>query len=506
MNAAINTQSAKALKSAYFCYFLAGLVMLTTCWFIWQGIEATEPDSPARSSKIVSGVLLVFLEGCAFSLAGQWREYSLQLRLLGWAIFGLQIVTMTLSNYSVGSTASKAAAASKDTLAEYKAQASAARDAAKALQADANDMRKSKHSWKRDEAGKKSDEAAKQTAAAAGTAEKMERLQAATVSSPAIDKIGETWYLVLSCVWSAIFETSSIVLMSTAGGLRRKADVGALPVDLQILELLHKIHGGPAAPAQTAPAPALPVAPAQTPMTMQVQAAPVAPATAAPVQAATQAPFTFLGFKKVPAAPIGATPAPAPTVTSFKPEGTVAPAGFSFSSKTAMAGAGALAALTAAPMTQAAPAPVHEKAPAVPSVATANSALVSVHPGASVSVQSSAPQSAPHGASETVPTGASVSVQSGASVSVQSTAKKPRAKRAVSAKLDTGTDGKAGARFKRIKAGVVAGKIRPSIRGIQAVEGGSQDVVLDYLKQLETEGVIVRKGRGFALVQKVGAA
>jgi hypothetical protein len=282
-----NLQSAKALRSAYFCYFLGALVMLTTCWFIWQGIEATEPDSPARSSKIVSGVLLVFLEGCAFSLAGQWLEYSLQLRLLGWSIFGLQIVTMTLSNFSVGSTASKAAAASKDTLAEYKAQGAAAREAAKALQADADSLRKSKHQFKRDEAGKKSDEAARQTAAAAGVAEKMERLQAATVSSPVIDKLGETWYLVLSCVWSAIFEISGIVLMSTAGGLRRKADAGALPVDQQILELLHRVHGAPAV-LQAAPQ-------------LAIESKPAAPAK----QAATPVYSSWTG-KGIPLATVGA--------------------------------------------------------------------------------------------------------------------------------------------------------------------------------------------------------
>ena len=202
-----------------------------------------------------------------------------------------------------------------------------------------------------------------------------------------------------------------------------------------------------------------------------------------------------------------ATIAPAPA--SFKVAESVAPkdysSGLAYSSKMTLAGAGALAAM-AAPVAHSAPAPVHEKAPAVPSVATANSASETVHPSASVSVQSSAPESAPHGASETVQSGASVSVHPSASVSVQSIAKKPRVKRAVSAKIDTGTDGKAAARFKRIKAGVVARKIRPSIRGIQSVEGGSQDVVMDYLRQLETEGVIIKAGRGYVLANSKGGA
>jgi hypothetical protein len=498
MNAAINSQGSKARTTAMLCFGLALLTMATTSWFVVEGIQATEPESSARWAKVASGVLLLILEAAAFGLAGQWPEHKKVLRPLGWSILALEICLMSVSQISIGLTAGKAASNGAGTIDEIRAQAKESRAAAEALRADADKLRKSKHGWLQEQAAKKSGEAAEQSKSAAAAVASLEKSAVLKVSTPIVEIVGQGGLIALSVALSLALSLSGIVLMHVAGSLWRRAS-GALPVDQQILELLHRIHGGSAAPAQT-------------PVAMQVQAAPVAPAPApaAPVQAAVSAPFSFIGFKKAPAAPIGATPAPALPVTDFKPAGTVAPSGFSFSSKTAMAGAGALAALSAAPVTHAAPAPVHEKAPAVPSVATANSALVSVqsgasetvHPGASVSVQSSAPQSAPPGASETVPTGASVSVQSGASVSVQSTAKKPRAKRAVSAKLDTGTDGKAGARFKRIKAGVMAGKIRPSIRGIQAVEGGSQDVVLDYLRQLETEGVIVRAGRGFVLVKK----
>ena len=49
-----DTQSEKALKSSYFCYFLAFLVMCVTAWFIVEGIQATEPDSPARHAKVAA--------------------------------------------------------------------------------------------------------------------------------------------------------------------------------------------------------------------------------------------------------------------------------------------------------------------------------------------------------------------------------------------------------------------------------------------------------------------
>lgn len=187
----------------------------------------------------------------------------------------------------------------------------------------------------------------------------------------------------------------------------------------------------------------------------------------------------------------------APVQVSYRPAGAVAPTAAPVGLSYGMFGAGALGAM-AAPVAHSSPAvPMEAKAPTTPLVSPAGSASETVQTGASVSVQSRNAKSVQSGASDMATTTASVSVQSDA--------KKSRVKRAVSAKLDTGTDGKAGARFKRVKAGVVAGKIRPSIRGIQSVEGGSQDVVLDYLRQLETEDVIVRHGRGWTLAGQGGA-
>ncbi len=465
MNAAINTQSAKALKSAYFCYFLAGLVMLVTAWVIVQGIQATEPASPARNAKVASGVLLLVLEGCVFSLAGQWREFSFVLRTLGWSIFTLQIALMTLANYSVGATAGKAAALSTATVAQIVAQADDSRKNAATLRDAAAKLNKSKHGWLNEQGGKVSAEAAQQTAAGAGAVEKLEKMQALTTSTPLVETIGETGLMVLSGAISLVMECAGIALMHVAGSLRRKASSGALPVDQQILELLHRIHGGPVAPAETvAPVTAL--------------AAPVAPAQTAPAPA------------------------------NYRPAGTASPAqkdataGLSYSSKTMLAGAGALAALTA-PMAHAAPAANADTGVSKP-----------IHAGVSETIHAQSVNTGSADASNTTPAlqeialaDVSKPIHADVSKPIQQIVKKPRAKRAVSAKLDTGIEGKAGARFKRIRAGVLAGKIRPSVRGIQAVEGGSQEVVADYLQQLEADGVIVRKGRGYAVtVTKGGAA
>ncbi len=55
------------------------------------------------------------------------------------------------------------------------------------------------------------------------------------------------------------------------------------------------------------------------------------------------------------------------------------------------------------------------------------------------------------------------------------------------------------ARFLRVRAGIEAGRIKPTIRALYAAEGASQTVATRYLLMLEQAGVIRRAGRGYAL-------
>lgn len=55
------------------------------------------------------------------------------------------------------------------------------------------------------------------------------------------------------------------------------------------------------------------------------------------------------------------------------------------------------------------------------------------------------------------------------------------------------------ARLLRVKVGIEAGRIKPSIRAIYTAEGASQEVARRYLVELEQAGVIERAGRGYAL-------
>ncbi|MCX7258568.1 MAG: hypothetical protein NTZ64_18130, partial [Polaromonas sp.] len=234
---AVNTQSAKAHRSALLCFALALLTMATTAWFVVEGINATEPDSPARWAKVASGVLLLVLEASAFGLAGQWPEHSKVLRALGWAVLALEITLMSVSQISIGMTAAKSASNGAGTIEEIRAQAREARAAADALRADAATLRKSKHGWLQQQAGERSAAAAEQSKSAAAAVASLEKHGAAVVSTPIVEIVGKGGLIGLSIALSVALSLSGIVLMHVAGSLWRRAS-GALPVDQQILELL----------------------------------------------------------------------------------------------------------------------------------------------------------------------------------------------------------------------------------------------------------------------------
>ncbi len=69
------------------------------------------------------------------------------------------------------------------------------------------------------------------------------------------------------------------------------------------------------------------------------------------------------------------------------------------------------------------------------------------------------------------------------------------------AQMDTGTTGNAATRYNRIKAGVLAGKIRPSINALMNLEGEyvGQAVAREYISAMERDGVLVKDGRFWKL-------
>ncbi len=68
-------------------------------------------------------------------------------------------------------------------------------------------------------------------------------------------------------------------------------------------------------------------------------------------------------------------------------------------------------------------------------------------------------------------------------------------------KIDTGTAGKAAARYQRVRAAVAAGQLKPSVRSIQLAEGGGTVVVRRYLQAMADEGLIARTASGYELAR-----
>lgn len=454
MNAAItttaDTRTKHAKATAYACGFLALLIFIVNAWLVIEGIQSTEPASEARYAHIAQSVLLALIEFSLFAISGLFPEFKNSFRAIGILILTLEIGLMSISQISTGLTAGKVAARSDDVVAQLKSKVDISMAQVKVEQDTAKNLNGSKHGWRHEQAAQQSTLAGTHAKSATSDIEAFQKASTvgAAVSTPMVEIIGKNGLAALSIALAFGLSISGIALTHCMGSLIRRSSV--MPVDLQILELLHRVHGAP-------------VVPAPIPMTMQVQAAPA----------------------------------------SFKPAGTVTPkdatSGFSYTGKTMMAGAGALAAMAA---------PVAHSAPAVPATvskpihADVSKPIHLEHANEGGADASNAASVAP----ETIGAGVSKPIHEGVSKPIQQIVKKPRAKRATSAKLDTGVEGKAGARFKRIRDGVKAGKIRPSVRGIQAVEGGSQAVVADYLQQLETEGVIIKAGRGYVLANSKGGA
>ena len=82
----------------------------------------------------------------------------------------------------------------------------------------------------------------------------------------------------------------------------------------------------------------------------------------------------------------------------------------------------------------------------------------------------------------------------------ENVSKSKRQSKRIAGGADTGTTGDSAHRYGLVKQAVKDG-LKPSVRAIQAKFGGSPGVLIGYLKQLETEGLTVRDGRGWKAVK-----
>ncbi|QBY56096.1 hypothetical protein [Cupriavidus oxalaticus] len=64
---------------------------------------------------------------------------------------------------------------------------------------------------------------------------------------------------------------------------------------------------------------------------------------------------------------------------------------------------------------------------------------------------------------------------------------------------DSGTGEDDGARFQRVRADILAGRLKPSLRAVYAAHGATQAVARRYLAAMEASGEIQRVGQGYVL-------
>jgi hypothetical protein len=453
MNAANNLPRWVCLALALACAGMGLWSSIVTLKFFEHGATALETDAALQA--LAKGAALLFVAGemAAFTLAAlltgrafqarRWTLYSFAGAVLAIEIFTIASVQMAMVR---GADLAQTSVASD--LTDLQKQIDAAEKSAASFSATAEALR----------ADKQVSKAMKADGLAAAerdkTSQLYDRLETARKSKrPTLTGLmGETTALIYAISRGVLVSLAGLVFFGVGGALLRSARGGALSVDQQILELLHKIHGAPVAPVAELAAPVAPVA---------------------------------------------------PVLANFKPSGSVAPkdvsSGFSYSSKTALAGAGALAAM-AAPMAHA--------APAVPAAAPVNVDIPSP-----INVDIPAPMktgvSAPvNGDVLTSPEPVNVDISSPVNVDIPATPKKARKPRVVrdGSVMDSGLSEHDGARYRRALAGVKSGKFRPSIAGLAAGVDASAPVARRYLVAMADAGVIVPSGRGFSLAGKKGGA
>lgn len=164
------------------------------------------------------------------------------------------------------------------------------------------------------------------------------------------------------------------------------------------------------------------------------------------------------------------------------------------------------------PAAFAAPAAAHPTPPAMAAAVPAPSAVRYSAPLAAVpAMLDRAHASTPGRADASTPVTAerasadAVQPQPASAKASRSQRRAPRATRVDDGqKLDTGTEGRAAARYQRVRAAVAAGQVKPSVRAIQSAEGGGTLVVRRYLQTMADEGLIERKpgGQGYLLLRR----
>ncbi len=447
-------------RAYYALAVLASLVGLAASYVTIRlfalAIQQGESDGPARELLTLAAVLFVAAELAAVFIAGllpvqRLRALRWQLTVCAVVLLAFEAVSLYGARVTLAQASESRAGAAEGRARQLRASIEANRSAAAALIAAGQRSSQSLIATSRADGAQSLRDAAALEAATARLTAELAVLEAARAPTPTA-VFGESGVIALAVTQSLLVSGIGLVFLGAAGVLVRSARDAA-----GAAASLHRAASIDAAVATRAAAPSL-----------QADA----------VTATRRAPLAVEQFQALPRGAVAAVP-------TWGRSALAAGAGL-----VTLATAPAQAAQAAQTPEPPVPAPT-ASTPQPPAASTTASppASVPLHPPAAPAASTSLhpPASTPS---------ASTSLQDDTATPA-SRARRPAAARAASVR-DADDEADA-ARFLRVRAGIEAGRIKPTIRALYAAEGASQTVATRYLLMLEQAGVIRRAGRGYAL-------
>lgn len=411
-------------------------------WLLVRGLELTEPDDKARLILTAAGVLMILTELTAFFLTALLPTARLyQLRIMGIALLVFEVVTIFGTRLVLTDSAESAAIAHATRIENVQRSIKARKADADRVRAVGERQAASDHAWTRHLGTLAIKQADAMEREIEPLREQLAELQAQR--RPTFQHaLGPQLALAHSIATPVLISSTGLVLFGVAGlMLRRNRD------EVQLVQ-----------PA------------------VQDQPDPVQPVQATPVQSISPV-QTVPEYRT--AVPMGAVPAVPQAVSAlhhWRSIAAVAP----------------LAAMSVAPVAVAAPA-----AKATAEAQAEAATTPEIEPATPVAVRS-----------EAAPVQSAVQVQTDAVQPAH-----PVQLESVQVSDDAGTDNQeigtvepeAGAGgddcYQRLRAAVLAGKVKPNVRTLREARYGGTDAVRRYLQQLAAEGLITKTTKGYALAQ-----
>lgn len=252
-----NRTSAPAFINTLPRWAYLALALACVCMGVWasyitleyfeHGAKALETDKALQALAVSAAVMFVASEMAAFALAAVLTERQLKARrwsltAFAVAVLALEVCTIVAVQLALTVGADMTQTSVIDTVADLQKQITTVEANAKTYAATAESLRAADQLKK---AALQSDKAAAETAKASQLYDRLE--EARKQKRPTLGGLmGEKTALSYAIARGILVSLAGLVFFGTAGALLRSARGGA-SVDQQILELLHRIHGGSAA-------------------------------------------------------------------------------------------------------------------------------------------------------------------------------------------------------------------------------------------------------------------